>query len=94
MVEDVKEMIILKENLMRSIHEARNEIADLKEKKMIKKSHAWLDAQGTAKEKEDYVKSEVASIDSEILRYEADIELYYNHIIILNDKMDLEILNE
>ena len=94
MVSEIENQIILKENLMKSIHECRNEIANLKEKKAIKKSASWMEANGTAKEKEDFVKASVAEYDSEILKYEADIELYYNQISVLNDKIELEYLSD
>ena len=92
MVDELTNIITLKESLMKSIRECREEIANLKERKAIRRSGSWMDANGTAKEKEDFVKATVANFDSEILKYEADIELYYNQISILNDKMELEYL--
>jgi len=94
MVTEIENIITLKENLMKSIHEIRYEIADLKDRKAITKNESWADANGTAKEKEDYVKAQVSDIDSEILKYEADIELYYNQISILNEKIELEYLKD
>ena len=94
MVTEIENKIILKENLMKAIRECREEIANLKEKKAIKKSASWMEANGTAKEKEDFVKASVAEYDSEILKYEADIELYYNQISVLNDKIELEYLTD
>jgi len=94
MVTEIENKIILKENLMKSIHECRNEIASIKERKAIRRSGSWVDATGTAKEKEDFVKSQVAGYDREIAEYEADIELYYNQISILNDKIEMEYLSD
>lgn len=94
MVDELINIITLKESLMKSIHECREEIANLKEKKAVKKSASWMEANGTAKEKEDFVKASVANYDSEILKYEADIELYYNQISILNDKITLGYLKD
>ena len=94
MVAEIENKIILKENLMKSIHECKYEIAQKKELKAIRKSGSWADATGTAKEKEDFVKSQVAGYDREIAELEADIELYYNQIIILNDKIELEYLKD
>ena len=94
MVEEVKNLINLKETLMMGIRDAREEIAGLKERKATWRSDAWSDAQGTAKEKEDYVKSVVAEIDKDILIHEADIELWYNQIKVLDDKIDLEYLTD
>lgn len=90
----IENKIVLKENLIKAIHECRNEIASLKERKAIRKSGSWENATGTAKEKEDFVKSQVAGCDREIAEYEADIELYYNQISILNDKIELEYLKD
>lgn len=91
---EIENKITLKENLMKSIHECKYEIAQKKELKAIRKSGSWADATGTAKEKEDFVKSQVAGYDREIAELEADIELYYNQIIILNDKIELEYLKD
>ena len=60
------------------IQSARKEIADLKKEKIISRANAWEDATGTAKEKEDYVRSVVADIDKEIAYKEANIEYCYN----------------
>jgi len=94
LVTEIENQIILKENLMKAIRECREEIANLKEKKAVKRSASWMEANGTAKEKEDFVKASVANYDSEILKYEADIELYYNQISVLNDKIELEYLTD
>lgn len=94
MVTEIENKIILKENLMKSIREFRYEIANLKDRKATKRNKSWADANGTAKEKEDYVKAQVSDIDSEILKYEADIELCYNQISILNDKIEMEYLSD
>jgi asparagine synthetase A len=90
----IEKYICNKKGYYESIKEARDEIASLKEKKATWRNDAWTDATGTAKEKEDYVKSVVAGIDSEIARCEADIELYYNQVKILDDKIELEYLSD
>ena len=69
------------------IQGAKKELADLKEEKIIKRSEAWSKAEGTAKEKEDFVRSEVASIDKEIGYKEANIEYLYNMNELLYSKL-------
>lgn len=93
MVSEIENMIMLKENFMRAIKECRDEIADLREKRAIKKAPLWEEATGTVDAKKDYIKSKIADTDCEIAKYEADIELYYNQISILDDKIQLEYLN-
>lgn len=69
------------------IHDKRKEIADLKELKITERADAWKNAEGTAKEKEDYVKSVVADYEKEISYREAEIEYLYNKNALLNDRM-------
>lgn len=69
------------------IHKARKEIADLKAKKIVKRSNSWELATGTAKEKEDYVRSMVADLDKEIAYKEAHIEYLYNKNSLLNQEL-------
>ena len=69
------------------IQQARKEIADLKEKKINKKSEAWAYAEGSAKEKEDYTKAYVSEFDREIAYKEANIEYLYSKNALLNDKL-------
>lgn len=69
------------------ICKARKEIADLKKQKIDKRSMAWADAQGTAKEKEDYVRSMVSDIDKQIDYKEANIEYMYNMVTIWNEEL-------
>ena len=83
---------MLKENFMKAIKECRDMIADLREKRAIKKAPLWEEATGTVDAKKDYIKSKIADIDCEIAKLEADIELYYNQISILDDKIQLEYL--
>lgn len=92
MVSEIENMIMLKENFMKAIKECRDEIADLREKRAIKKAPLWEEATGTVDAKKDYIKSKIADIDCEIAKLEADIELYYNQISILDDKIQLEYL--
>ena len=90
MVSEVEQLIMLKEDFMRVIKECRDEIADLKMKRALKKAPLWEEATGTVDAKKDYIKSKIADIDCEIAKYEADIELYYNQIKVLDDKIHLE----
>lgn len=69
------------------IQKARKEIADLKAKKIVKRSNAWEVATGVAKEKEDYVRSVVSEIDKEIGHKEANIEYLYNRNSLLNQEL-------
>lgn len=94
MVSEIENMIMLKENFMKAIKEYRDEIADLREKRAIKKAPLWEEASGTVDAKKDYIKSKIADIDCEISKLEADIELYYNQISILDDKIQLEYLTD
>lgn len=90
MVSEIESMIMLKENFMKAIKECRDKIADLKEEKALKKAPLWEEASGTVDAKKDYIKSKIADIDCEIAKLESDIELYYNQIEIMNDKITLE----
>lgn len=94
MVSEIENMIMLKENFMKAIKECRDEIADLREKRAIKKAPLWEEATGTVDAKKDYIKSKIADIDCEIAKLESDIELYYNQISILDDKIQLEYLTD
>lgn len=69
------------------IRSARQELADLKKEKAVKRTNAWLEANGTAKEKEDFVKAAVADLDKEIKYKEANIEYMYNMVDLLTSKM-------
>ena len=86
----VEAMINLKESMLIQIHDMRIEIADLRKDKIDTRARAWADAEGTAKAKEDYVKSIVSDIDCQISVLEAEIELLYNQIGILDEKIELE----
>ena len=68
----------------------RNIIADLSEKKYTQRSRAWTDATGTAKEKEDYVKSYVSHFDKDIKYAEAKIEYLYNRNTIIMNMIGFE----
>ena len=69
---------------------ARRNIANLRAEKIVKRSESWADATGTAKEKEDYVRSVVADIDRDIANEEANIEYLYNKNRILDYKLNYE----
>ena len=84
----VKDLIILKESLMQEIHDNRVKIADLKHDMIMIRAEAWKTAEGIADAKKDYVRSQVANLNNLIEILEADIELYYNQIIIINDKLE------
>ena len=86
----VKEIIMLKENMMIQINDCRVEIANLKKEKIDKRASAWKDAEGIADAKKDYVRSQVSDLTNRIEILEAEIELYYNQIKILDEKMELE----
>ena len=87
---EIDGMIMLKENFMLTIKKCRDKIADLKEEKALKKAPLWEEASGTVDAKKDYIKSKIADIDCEIAKLESDVELYYNQIEIMNDKIALE----
>ena len=72
------------------IRVARRNIANLRAEKIVKRSESWADATGTAKEKEDYVRSVVADIDRDIANEEANIEYLYNKNRILDYKLNYE----
>lgn len=90
----VQEMIQLKEQMMLQIQGARLEIADLKKKKIDKRAKAWESAEGTVDAKKDYVRSQVSDLDCQIDVLNADIELYYNQIGILDEKIELELFKD
>lgn len=87
MVEDVDKLLGLIKLENDIIQKGRKEIARLKEEKITKRAEAWANATGTAKEKEDFVRAEVASIDKSIALEEANIEYCYNTIELANTKL-------
>ena len=87
-------MIQLKEQMMLQIQGARLEIADLKKKKIDKRAKAWGSAEGTVDAKKDYVRSQVSDLDCQVDVLNADIELYYNQISILDEKIELELFKD
>lgn len=75
------------------ICEARKEIADLTKQKAIKRAESWAKAEGTAKEKEDFVKAQVADIQQQIDHKEANIkymedmvEIWYTEMVYTEDE--------
>ena len=87
-------MIVLKEQFIKQIHDARVELADLKMKKIDMRAKAWEVAEGTVDQKKDFVRSHVSDLDNKISILEADIEMYYNQIHILDEKIELEYLKD
>lgn len=75
------------ESNIEMIKQAREEIADLKEEKIQKRSDAWDESEGTAKQKEDFVRAVVSDIDRQIAYKEANIEYLYSRNSLLNDKL-------
>ena len=73
------------DNLYDKIYEYRTDIASHNRNKIEKRANAWKDASGIklAKEKEDFVRSEVAEIQEKIDYCEAEIELAYNKIKVM-----------
>lgn len=72
------------------IRDAKSLIADKTEEKINLKVSAWKDAKDIklAKEKEDYVRGAVSTIQKEIDKLEADVEYYYNQVRILTHKLE------
>lgn len=87
---EIESMIMLKENFMITIRECRDKIAECKEEKAMMKAPLWNEATGTVDAKKDFIKSKTANIDYQIALLESSIELYYNQIEIMNDKIALE----
>lgn len=87
----VKTMIDLKEQMLIGIYETRLELADLNKRKIDARAEAWKTADGIADAKKDYVRSQVSDIQKEIDVMEAEIELAYNQIKILD--MKIEVVN-
>ena len=92
--EIIKQMIDLKEQFYLAIYKDRVSIADLGKKKAEMKPALWEEATGTVDQKKDFIKSKTAEIDNEIAVLDAEIELRFNQVKILNDKIDLEMLKE
>ena len=72
-----------------SIHENRIEIANNKALIAMEKPEHWTNASGTAKEKEDYVKSKIAHFQKDIDLLEASIEYAYNMIGVLTYQLEM-----
>lgn len=90
----VENMILLKEQFIKQIHEARLELADLRMRKINKRAKAWEVAEGTVDQKKDFVRSHVSDLDNQISVLEADVEMYYSQIAILDEKIELEYLKK
>ena len=83
----MKELIAEKQSYVDIIRKGKQNIAQLKKDKALKKAPLWEVAQGTVDAKKDYIKSMTADLDADILREEANIEYAYNMIDVVNDKM-------
>ena len=83
------EKIKLIEKYYREIKNHRVEIANKKVLKAKAKVGAWTEAEGTAKQKEDYVKSAISEIEKDIDLLEAYIEFAYNMINIFTYELEL-----
>lgn len=90
----IEDMILLKEQFIRQIHDARLELADLKMEKINKRAKAWEVAEGTVDQKKDFVRSHVSSVENQISVLEADVEMYYSQMAILDEKIELEYLKD
>lgn len=86
----VERMIDLKEQMFIGIYKARMELAEKNKKKIDARAKAWESAEGTVDAKKDYVRSQVSDIQKEIDEIEADIELAYNQVKILDMKIEVE----
>ena len=71
------------DELYDKIYAYRTDIASHNRDKIEKRASAWNDATGIAKEKEDFVRSEVADIQEKIDYCDAEIELAYNKIKVM-----------
>ena len=82
------------EELYDVIYGYRSDIASLNRSKIEKRSQAWSDASNIklAKEKEDFVRSEVADIQEQIDFAEAEIEKAYGKLKVA--ELRLEYSNE
>lgn len=72
-----------------SIHENRIEIANNKALIAMTKPDAWAESDGTAKQKEDYVKSKIALYQKDNDLLEASIEYAYNMIGVLTYQLEM-----
>jgi len=85
MVEEIIQQI---EQYYKNIKICRETIANAKKDKALKRIQAWDDAEGIAKQKEDYVKSQVADLQRIIDVGESEVEYNYNIINTLIYKME------
>jgi hypothetical protein len=80
-------IIAEKQSCIDLIQKARQELADLKEKRAIAKAPLWEVAEGTVDAKKDFIKSKIANTDKEIAYKEANIEYLYNRLNILDNQL-------
>lgn len=83
----VQKLIDEMEKHYKFIKTTREEIAELRKKKALKKPPLWEEATGTVDAKKDYIKAKVAEIDYRIAICESDIEYATNMIDILSWRM-------
>ena len=86
----VEQMIDLKEKMLIGIYECRMELAEKNKQKIDARAKAWETAEGIADAKKDYVRSQVSDIQKEIDEIEAEIELAYNQVKILDMKIEVK----
>lgn len=86
----VEQMIDLKEQMLIGIYKCRMELAEKNKQKIDARAKAWETAEGIADAKKDYVRSQVSDIQKEIDEIEAEIELAYNQVKILDMKIEVK----
>lgn len=94
MNEKIKECLEMKKELIMQISTDRKSIVTLKERKAIAKPQLWEEATGTVDQKKDYIRAHTASIEANIQILEANIELNYNKIKILDDEIEWEFITD
>lgn len=70
------------------IRDAKCKIADLNAEKITLRAKSWMDAEGIADAKKDFVRSMVSDIQRDIDKLEADVEYFYGQIKILGHKLE------
>lgn len=75
-------------DLYDKIYSYRCDIASHTRDKLVKRADAWSYAEGIAKQKEDFVRSEVAELQEKIDYCEAEIEKAYNQIKVLQLRLE------
>ena len=78
------------DELYDEIYNCRKDIASYNRSKIEKRSQAWSDATGIAKEKEDFVRSQVADIQESIDFCEAEIEKAYGKLKVAELRLEYD----